>query len=460
MIRKLVFWMAIGMCCFACNNDDEVTFDVPVEFQQISFEPVPGGAIMHYQLPKNLDIFGVRARYVNAYGETLLKDGNYLVDTLLLDGFTEAKEQVPVQLTFFNSEMVESEPLELTFDTEASATVALFNDLMVNPFWGGFNVTYSAPETVDGTIHVFYVGVNPLTQQPDSILMGSYPITQGGDTLNFVPQQDMDSFEVVVRTDDYDGHRVKLEVFSNIPSLTMDTLLPSDFDFSFTGTIQEMPEYGFGVQYLFDGKKKGDGFRSHFRAGNDEIYDTFMAGPEAFGERFIFDLREPKVPAALYGYAFLNFGTYYPYPSGSSYDPYLAQVWKGYYNTRLPCKVKVYGTNENPESVDLASCALLYSLDDDPSWTNWRDNSWCWRADNGINGGRGENCSQLSDAEFNEVEPIVLEMLCNYTGEEFRYLILVVEDTYCDSRNGNIYYEENPDEYVTFDEIEVLVKAE
>ena len=85
-----------------------------------------------------------------------------------------------------------------------------------NPFWGGFNVTYSAPETVDGTIHVFYVGVNPLTQQPDSILMGSYPITQGGDTLNFVPQQDMDSFEVVVRTDDYDGHRVKLEVFSNI----------------------------------------------------------------------------------------------------------------------------------------------------------------------------------------------------------------------------------------------------
>ena len=50
-------------------------------------------------------------------------------------------------------------------------------------------------------------------------------------------------------------------------------------------------------------------------------------------------------------------------------------------------------------------------------------------------------------------------MICNYSGESYRYLILVVEDTYNSSR-WNEDTEENPTGYVTFDEIEVLVKAE
>ena len=62
---------------------------------------------MHYKLPDNLEIFGVRARYTNAYGEELIKDGTYLVDTILLSGFTEAQTTVPVKLSFFNSEFAE-----------------------------------------------------------------------------------------------------------------------------------------------------------------------------------------------------------------------------------------------------------------------------------------------------------------------------------------------------------------
>ena len=50
-------------------------------------------------------------------------------------------------------------------------------------------------------------------------------------------------------------------------------------------------------------------------------------------------------------------------------------------------------------------------------------------------------------------------MLFNYSGESYRYLILVVEDTYNSNRWGRDS-DENPYEYVTFDEIEVLVKAE
>ena len=474
MIRKLLLLTVIGMGLFACKDDDKVSFDVPVEFQQISFVPRPGGAVMHYKLPDDLDIFGVRVRYTNAYGEQLHKDGTYLTDTLLLDGFTEAQSSVPAQLSFFNSELVESEPIELTFATEASATVAVFDELTVNPFWGGFNVTYKAPETVAGTIHVFYIGTNPATQLPDSILMGSFPIIEGGDTLNFELAQNLDQLNVVVRTDDYDGHRVKMRIFEDVPSLMMDTLSPDEFEFSFTGNIQgegeyvKGAEYGFGRQYLFDGLKKGEGFRSHFLYGERRVYDTFMAGPEAFGERFIFDLGSEKIPAALFGYAFLNFDTDYPlvptivFP-GDQTDMYIAEIWSGSYPSRLPCKARVYGVKDgqNPETVDLSTCALLYSLDDSDYFEFWRTKSWCKDSDD--NYGDGKNYEGATDAEMEAAEPIVLRMLCNYTGETFRYLVLVVDDTYLSNRWGNTHpngYEENADGYITFDEIEVAVRAE
>ena len=464
MIKRILFFFLVIAGIVSCKDDDNIGFDVPVEFPSISFKPVPGGAVMHYVLPDNLDIFGVRARYTNAFGEQLVKDGSYLTDTLLLGGFTEARTAEPVQLSFFNSEMQESAPIEMTFDTEAAAAVALFDSLTVNPFWGGFNVTYKTPKTVDGTIHVFYIGTNPATQQLDSILMGSYPIAEGGDTLNFEISQKVDVLNVVVRTDDYEGHRVKMEIYEDIPSLMMDTLAPTDFDFHFTGSVVERPEYALGTSYLFDGNKKGEGFRAHILANEPNMFSTFVAGPEAYGKRFIFDLREPKVPAALLGYVFLNLKVNLPMISTvpqPGEDLTIGAIWSGFYPSRLPCKANVYGTNENPETVDIADCARLYSLDDNHSYDNWFAKSWCrntlayW--------GPGEDYSNATDAEFAEAEPILLRMPCNYTGDKFRYIILVVEDTYNSERWGDEYpegYEENAAEYVSFEEMEVLVKAE
>lgn len=189
MIRNLLFAILAVSCLAACNDDDELRFEVPTEFREIKFEPIPGGAVMRYYLPDDKDIFGVQVRYTDAWGEPQMKNGTYLSDSLLLDGFTDAQSAVPAQITFFNRDMAESEPIELTFSTEKSATVAVFDELTVNAYWGGFNVTYDAPYLATGMIHVFYIGTNPLIHEPDSILLSSVPISEGGDTLNFVLQQ-------------------------------------------------------------------------------------------------------------------------------------------------------------------------------------------------------------------------------------------------------------------------------
>ena len=56
-------------------------------------------------------------------------------------------------------------------------------------------------------------------------------------------------------------------------------------------------------------------------------------------------------------------------------------------------------------------------------------------------------------------DPVCLDMRCNYTGDSYRYLIFVIEDTFNYPRWG-VLREENPLEYVTFNELEVSVKAE
>lgn len=456
MIRKILFLLLVLSGLSACKNDDNAGFDVPVEFVSLRFDAVPGGAVMRYKLPDNTDIFGVRVRYTNAHGEQQFKDGSYLNDTLLLTGFTEARADVLARISFFNNNMEESKSIEKTFNTEPAATVALFDNLTVNPFWAGFNVTYFTPKVVNGMIHVFYLGTNPTTNERDSILMGSYSIAEGGDTLNFEMKQRMNTVDVVIRTDDYAGHRVKMQVFEKIQCLKMETLLPSDFDFTFTGEILESETYGFGQKYLFDGKKKGDDRRKNVMSGDKYKYSTFVAGPHAFNERFIIDLRTAKIPAAINLYAFLKLDG--DYADMNAEHPWPSEVWSGYYSSRLPCKVRVYGTNDvNPKDVDLSSCANLCKFDDDPAFTSGFRNSWCANTD--IIGGKGTiSYHKVSDDVFDDADPIVLNLLCNYTGTAYRYLIFVVEDTYDSNRWGGA--EENILEYITFDELEVCVKAE
>lgn len=471
MIRRILFLLPLFFIFFACSDDDKVGFDVPVGFRKISFEPVPGGAVMRYRLPDNMDIFGVRARYNDAYGRQLVKEGTYLTDTLLLTGFAEARTDEPVRLTFLNSKLEESAPLDMTFNTADAATVALFDNLSVNPFWGGFNVIYTSPSVVEGTVHIFYVGINPTTKQEDNILVGSYPILEGGDTLNFELKQALDELIVVVRTDDFEGNTVKMQTYEGIEAMAMEMLSPDQFKFSFPKVLEiEDEDHEIGVKYLFDGQKKGANYRKNYQKGDRYKFGTFVAGPNAFEERFIVDFGTPKVPAMLRGDAFLYHGNTYPYANPNYPDPnidmFVATLWSAVYTSRLPAKIKVYGTNAaDPAKVPLNECTVLYVLDEDPNWDNFFSNAWCRYSDykSGPVHVTDDAFKNKDDKTFEAAEPISLEMKCNYFGEAFRYVFFIVEDTWMSKRNQSQFpygYEENAKEYITFDELEVFVKKE
>lgn len=486
---KLLIAMFVAGVFAACSDDDKIGFDLPVDVSQeaIRFTPAPGGAVMHYSLPEDKEVFGIRVRYNSVWGETVVKDGSYLNDSLLLDGFTEMQPAVSAQVSYFNRAMVETEPVEVTFATEKSATVALFDGIKVNSFWGGFSVVYDAPETVNGLIHVFYIGENPKTHEPDSILMASLAIVEGGDTINIPIQQRMDAVDVVVRTDDFKGRRVKQEVVKGVVVLTQDTLMRDKFDFRYTGQAVEDDAYKLGVEYLFDGDKKG---KKAFLARQDNRkyeYYTFLTDGGTFDEKFVIDLKEEKVPAAINLYAFVCMGKDNYYYTSS--DANLSKWWSKSgenYKTRLPSVVKVYGTNDasllnadnevvKSSAVLLAShtedkdiCALTAPLfvddfDFEAAVTKEFKGTWVYRSDVYGNYAYDEfgamtTLLDLGEARFDEEEPVCLNLQFNYTGATYRYLIMIIEDTFA----GFNFIKRNFNEgqYVTLNELEVCVKAE
>lgn len=466
MMRKLVFLAIAFVCFWACQDDNEIGFDVPVEFRKgLEFRPVAGGSTMRYYLPKDKDIYGVKVRYADEYGLAMEKTGTYLDDTLLLTGFNAPQTGVPARVCFFNERMEESESIDVSFDTEASAPWAFFDNVTVMPFWNGFSVRYISPEVVSGLVHVFYLGTNPMTGEPDSILMLSSPIMEGGDTLNIQMQQRMGATTVIVRTEDFRGNRVKQEMFPDLKALYIDTLRSTDFEYRFTGTEYENEDYMLGEKYLFDGDKNGWQLRENALNGERFHFCSYVTGPNSFGERYIIDLKEERVPASVRIYANVKLETSYP-DAGSGYGV-VETLFGGWYCSRLPSKLKLYGTNEDPETVELENCAVLFTLNDAPEAQYWKQ-SWAARCDAIYSSQSFVSYRNATPEEVAAAEPVYLDMLCNYeevddgkggvTGKGYRYLFFVVEDTYNGS-TGNYGYEVNENEYVTFSELEVCVQA-
>lgn len=130
----------------------------------------------------------------------------------------------------------------------------------IEPYWGEFQLTYEVPDRVAGMVHVFYLGTNPLTNSPDTILVKSFPLVNKEETVVFPLKQVRDKNTVVVRTEDFKGYRVREQVWKDVESyskIKYDSEKLSLIDvkkLSFEDDKVDM----IGAKYLFDGELKGE----------------------------------------------------------------------------------------------------------------------------------------------------------------------------------------------------------
>lgn len=430
------------LAAWSCKDNADEVFQASISPDKISFKPIPGGAVMKYTMPNDQSIDAIRVVYTDVMGEQIVKMGSYLGDSIVLGGFNEAKPEVPISISLLDKHGNASAPILKTFSTQTSIPALFFEKMEVESIWDGIQLRYDVPkENATGYAHVFYLGTNKLTNKPDTVLIRTFPISGGGDTINMeIKQIGQTANTVIVRTEDFRGYTVHQEILSNLPAYASEKMAyKTDFEFEDPHNLSiENRTAKVGIQYLFDGDTKGTK-----RATGSEYIEsfTFIAGKEAVGKDWIITFTEPQIPARLVFYSQLPYRGFLGEIDG-------VRVINGVVENKLPKEVTVYGSNDKNEWTK-----IMYFLESHLV----NQGSWADRAMTSINttGKRYTTLAQLEAANpcFLKVESMMT------SSTSYKYLKIVINQV-LDSANTNPTVDQNPGRYVSFNELEVFVKKQ
>lgn len=451
-MRKIIYFLLALLVCTSCK-DNETAFQPTIGSEAFSFKPIYGGAIMHYKLPANNDIIGLNIRYKDFQGKEIVRAASAFSDSLELVGFNQAVSNVPAEVRLTKRTGEESAPIAVSFSTKDSAPYSFFDHLKVLSGWNGFTVMTDNKDDAKGMAHVFYIGKNPQTSEPDTILISSFNIKEGKDTLDFALQQKSEVNTIVIRTEDFRGYMVREECYPNIASYNTAKLDPSKFDFYCDKSVEDDDEK-FGIKYLFDGDTKGTTYFDDNK--NIEHYYMFLAGPEACGTPMYIDLRKNIPTAQVRMYAMCNnssrmFGTQ------GTHNRLFGQL---YIADKYPCNVDIYAAKDDHGSAtnwNSKEWKLVGSYKQDPDIDpNLR---WCKNTFGYSNGPMGNSkvtLENLDSIAFN------LNLLCEGQEDGYRYIKIVVNDVYNLSLDETYYTKKilNPAKYFCLQELEVYTKKE
>lgn len=440
-MKKYIGILAVFFVVLAACKEDKVVFDVPVPEEGIRFEPVSGGAIMHYTLPKNTDICAICARYENDRGEEVTMLGTPFVDSILLTGFNAPATNVPVRLTVTDNNNVESAPVMRTFNTLASAPFAFIDSVEVFGSWGGFYVESSYTGDVSGIVDVYYVGENPYTKEIDTLFIQNFSIQAGQVTTNIALENGAEETTLVLKTEDSKGNYVRTKVVPGLRKYDME-LYPGDkWKLSDPGNFSDEyqggndnPSYNyctmFGLEFLKDGDKTGS--RRLERGEWNEYYYTYLTKTDGGSYSYVqVEFDEPQVVASVRLYGIVK--------NRALMDDFFG----GYVSDYLPCHVKILASND-PDLPDEQWVELADFVQSDDA-----NSEGCW--------GNHELINTSNMDDYKNVEPYYANVVCAVEATAYKYIRVVSLDhfrTYTES--AEMYG--NTEDRISYHELEVYVQ--
>lgn len=413
----------LALALTACGSDEDTSFGVTPEASSVSFTPKSGGAVMHYNLPANSDIQSIRVRYTDAQGKEDIVEGTYLVDTLSIVGFNEARTDIPAYISYVNRQGDVSDETATTFSTKDSGPCAFFNEAEVKSAWNGVELSYNLPDPdMKGFAHIFYIGTNPTTNQPDTILAKTINLQKGENSsfINF--EQEMDDYDIIIRTEDYRGYFVKSKEWKGVKSYQT-VKFPEDQLKVTCPSSYENDTYKFGLQYLTDGDDRG----YQAAKGKYNEYYTFVMGPYGLNKNIDIDLGQAKVLASVRIYAQCMVKESY------------GEVFNYSYPNLLPSEVTVYGSND---SENWTKIGYYYEANDVETDQWWRTNGLIQRLD------------PLTYDDLSQIPaPVYLDVTFSISDDSYRYVRVVPNNVFLYNQ-----WMPNSQQYVTMQELEVYTK--
>lgn len=432
MIRKVCFAISVLCCLWACK-DDEVSFDVPVPEEGITFEPMPGGAIMRYTLPQNTDISAICVRYVDEQGRENIVKGSIYADSITLTGFHAPHEEVRAQITVTDNNDVESAPIERTFSTLVSAPYAYMDSVQVISAWNGVRMVGSYTGVASGIVDVYHVATNPYTKEIDTLFVSYFTISTGEvNTFMEIPKDSTlgDETTIVLRSEDGNGNFVRSAIFTGLTQYATvqypsDQLTVSDPG----GFSYEDASRSLGIQYLLDGDTKGKitMYQEFMRE-----YFTYVTEANGNGSYVQLELDEPQVIASVRVYAALR-------NSRKMWN--LVPYFNLNYEDRLPNHIRIVASND--ETLPLEEWDQIGEF-----YENRNGNTDYWALQGAF--------STSTPEGYDSMDPRYAEVVCEVSETEYKYVRVVSVDHF----RTNPYVGDNLADYISYHELEVYVKAE
>ena len=388
---------------------------------------------MNYVLPDNPDVYAVKAQYNDYKGNPMIVQGSYLSNSMTLNGFIDEQENIPLSVTLIDRDGNSSAPVNLEFSVLKSAAKAIFDNLEVKEYWSGFQVKYTAPEETKGFIHVGNIGINPLTEKTDTLLIDTYPIKSGENKLNFPNVVETEPFntDVVIWTEDYKGNIVHKKVFMDVPALKSGLMSPDNFVFEGPSYENDFEETKTSVKYLFDGDKNGVERLKNATSMWDQLRSgcyCFLSGEYSVPGEWILDIQEDETIAGVRIYCPLNSGIDWPWLLDFSPESFMAN------------HVKVYFSKDKINWVEKGEFHEYITTED--------EYRWCYPLYDFSN-------KYTSVEALENADPACISIDFDYSEEEYRYIKFEILEVF---KGQDTEYPANQMNQVMFSELEVYVK--
>lgn len=152
-------YLLIGIVLFQGCNDVErepIAIDkvAPGQITNVNVIPTPGGANITYDLPLDMDLLYIEARYTLPNGKNVLINSSNNKRTLSIEGFAEIKEY-EVALTSVDRSGNKSEPYLVNITPDTPPVVSVFNTIKIQPDFGGLNLQWDNASEAELAILIY-----------------------------------------------------------------------------------------------------------------------------------------------------------------------------------------------------------------------------------------------------------------------------------------------------------------
>ena len=355
-IISLLFFLS--QCSEVPNWDDEVyNSNPPGAVSNPIVKNISGGAIIHFTLPSDNDLLGVKALYsYHEGGEILEAYSSTRTDSIQLVGFPDTKER-KVTLIAFNKSRVESTPIEVTIRPDTPPVEIIRNSLEVRETFSGVFVKWENPSRAE-------IGVSLYVEDSLGFMNLDYThFTREAGQYSFRGYQDQErKFRIVIK-----------DRWNNT-SIPLDTLLTPLFEEDVVD--RDVSGRATWLRYGYDNGPNITDWRGDYRGqyGNHPLIDMFEVGTSSAS----------YFHPGLWETFYLNFYTGRPEESGILPNPmhvtidmtretmlrrckvYFRDDGNGF-NPNDPYHLSIYATNKTPKQPE----DFANKLESLAYWTTW-----------------------------------------------------------------------------------------